>query len=81
MHHIPATRRPRLLESGTPADEYLRFARLVDTELLYHLEIADVRGRISNSKESELKLVEEFGARCREYGAWGDSLVGRRINK
>lgn len=60
----------RLVVEGRPAREYRRLARLADTELLYHLEAADIAGRVSLVCGRELELVELFRLYCEDYRAW-----------
>ncbi|AZI44340.1 HD domain-containing protein [Deinococcus psychrotolerans] len=59
----------RTYEAGTLA-AYRRLARQVDLRLLYLLEQADLRGRISADQDSRLEDLELFRLQAEEYGLW-----------
>jgi len=61
----------RTLETGTLA-AYRRLARQVDLPLLYLLERADLRGRITADQASRLDDLELFRLQAEDYGLWGD---------
>ena len=59
----------RTLEAGTlPA--FRRLARQVDLPLLYLLEVADLRGRVSADQASRLDDLELFRLQAQDYSLW-----------
>lgn len=52
---------------------YWRLARKADHELLYWLEVADMKGRICEDLPGQLSLLDEFKLFSEEYGVWGKS--------
>ena len=75
LHLVGEHHRPKLLSvrESTRAD-FLILARLVDTELLYWLEVADMRGRICPDLDKQLLYLDEFRLFAEEYGVWGKPL-------
>jgi hypothetical protein len=67
-HHEPK----QLVTKNQPAGEYRRIARLSDLELLYWLELADIRGRECRDREQQLEIVEMYGLYAQKYRAWKD---------
>ena len=65
-HHDPK----QLVTKDKSPGDYLRIARLADPELLYWLELADIRGRECKDKEQQLEYVEMYGLFAQEYRAW-----------
>ncbi|MEO1801565.1 MAG: AAA family ATPase [Cyanobacteria bacterium J06629_2] len=65
-HHDPK----QLVTKDKSAGDYRRISRLADPELLYWLELADIRGRECRDKEQQLEIVELYGLCAQEYGAW-----------
>jgi predicted kinase len=65
-HHDPK----RLVKKDKPASSYRGLARLVDLELVYFLEQADLRGRICPDLEEQLEILELFKLYAEEAGAW-----------
>ena len=65
-HHNP---KQLVTQDKTPG-EYRRIARLADPELLYWLELADIRGRECRDKTQQLEYVEMYGLFAQEYQAW-----------
>ena len=62
---------PKQLVSKNKAEgEYKRVARLADPELLYWLELADIRGRECADKQQQLDIVEMYRLFAQEYRAW-----------
>ncbi|AWN21991.1 phosphohydrolase [Deinococcus irradiatisoli] len=59
----------RTLDTGTPA-AYRRLARQVPLRLLYLLEVADTRGRITADQASRLENLELFRLQAEDYGVW-----------
>jgi len=65
-HHDPK----KLVIKDKPAVNYKRIARLADPELLYWLELADIRGRECQDKQQQLEIVELYALYAQEYEAW-----------
>ena len=66
-HHNP---RQFVLRNASNRD-YVRLARLVNVELLYYLEKADVEGRICPNQQIERQHIELFRLFCEEYQVFG----------
>ena len=69
-HHAP---KKLVVRNGSRAD-YFRLARQVNTELVYWLEIADIKGRICPDPEKQLESLEEFRLYAEEYSVWGNEI-------
>lgn len=65
-HHDPKF----LVIKDKPAYEYRQLARLADLELLYYLEQADMRGRLSPDKAKQIEYIDLFRLFAEEYGLW-----------
>jgi predicted kinase len=65
-HHDPK----RLVKKDKPASSYRELARLVDLELVYFLEQADLRGRTCPDLEEQLEILELFKLYATDAGAW-----------
>ena len=65
-HHEPK----KLVIKDKPAGDYKRLSRLADPELLYWLELADIRGRECQDKQQQLEIIELYGLYTQEYQAW-----------
>ena len=65
-HHNPK----QLVTKDKTLGEYKRIARLADPELLYWLELADIRGRECSDLQQQLEYVEMYGLFAQEYQAW-----------
>lgn len=65
-HHDPK----RLVKRSEGGHRYRELARLVDLELVYFLEQADLRGRRCPDLEEQLELIELFKLYAEEAGAW-----------
>lgn len=65
-HHMPK----QLALKDAPAAAYYRLARQSDVELLYWLEVADMRGRICPDLDWQLMCLEEFKAQAQRFGVW-----------
>jgi putative nucleotidyltransferase with HDIG domain len=65
-HHDPK----RLVRRASPTRSYRRLARLADLELLYFLELADIRGRHSADLDAQLEAIEFFRLVAEEDGLW-----------
>ena len=66
-HHMPKLLVVKNAERGA----YWRLSRKADTELLYWLEVADMRGRICPDLQTQLSYLDEFRLFCEEYDVWG----------
>jgi predicted kinase len=66
-HQMPK----RLIIKESPANAYWQLARQVDLELLYFLEVADMRGRSCADPQQQLLYLEEFKLFAKEYNVWG----------
>ncbi len=69
-HHDPK----RLVMNDAPDSAYRRLARLVDLELVYWLERADLRGRLAKDLEEQLDTLELFKLLAQEVGVWKVSV-------
>lgn len=65
-HHDPK----KLVLKDAPLHSYRRLARLVDIEMLYYLELADLLGRECQDKKEQLEHLEFFRLQAEEYGVW-----------
>jgi predicted kinase len=65
-HHDPK----RLVKRSEGAHRYKELARLVDLELVYFLEQADLRGRSCPDLEEQLEMLELFKLYAEEAGVW-----------
>ena len=65
-HHEPK----QLVIKDKPAGAYQRLARLTHPELLYWLELADIRGRYCPDKQQQLDYIEMYRLFAQEYCAW-----------
>ena len=68
-HHDPK----QLVIDDAPDFAYKRLARLVDLELVYWLERADLKGRLSKDLEEQLDTLELFKLFAQEVGVWNVS--------
>jgi len=69
-HHTPKL----LVVKDKPRSEYLKHARQVDTELVYWLEVADIRGRICPDPVFQQQCLDEYRMFAEEYGVWGEEF-------
>ena len=65
-HHEPK----KLVIKDKQLGDYKRVARLANPELLYWLELADIRGRKCTDKQQQLDFIEMYGLFAKEYRAW-----------
>ncbi|WP_133296108.1 AAA family ATPase [Zooshikella ganghwensis] len=65
-HHRPKL----LMVRNHSAGDFWQLSRCVDIELVYWLEVADMRGRICSDIKSQLMHLEEFKLFSTEYGVW-----------
>jgi len=74
-HHMPK----RLTVRNSTRADYWKLARQSDTELLYWLEVADMRGRTCPDLKKQLDYLDEFRLFAEEYEVWGKSLEVRSV--
>ncbi|KLV05182.1 hypothetical protein ABT56_12420 [Photobacterium aquae] len=74
-HHMPK----RLVIKNASRGEYLSLSRRVDTELLFWLEVADMKGRICPDKSLQLQYLDEFQMFAQEYGVWGEMYFPKSL--
>jgi predicted kinase len=65
-HHAPQ----KLVTHNKYAGEYQKIARLSDPELLYWLELANIRGRECQDREQQLEIIELYSSLAQKYRAW-----------
>jgi predicted kinase len=65
-HHEPK----QLVIKEKSRGDYQKIARLANPELLYWLELADIRGRKCRDKQQQIDYIEMYGLFAREYQAW-----------
>ncbi|OQY58380.1 MAG: hypothetical protein B6245_12180 [Desulfobacteraceae bacterium 4572_88] len=68
-HHIPI----RLVRRNASERTYRKFARLADSELLFFLSLADMRGRTCMDQKKQIETVETFRKHAKQHGVWGVS--------
>lgn len=67
IHHVT----PKLLVvKNAPKNKYYKLANVVNVELLYFLEKADMLGRICKDKVEQIGHIELFKLFCQEYNIW-----------
>lgn len=74
-HHTPKL----LVTKNKSRSHYLKHARQVNTELVYWLEVADIRGRECPDPEHQLQCLEEFRMFAEEYRVWGTESDVRSV--
>lgn len=67
FHQIPKL----LIVKDLNYSDYFQLALNADLELLYWLELADMKGRICPDKAQQLDLLEQYRLFAEEYGLWG----------
>jgi len=67
-HHTPKL----LVVKNMSKSNYLKHARQANTELVYWLEVADIRGRLCPDPEHQLQCLEEYRMFAEEYRIWGN---------
>lgn len=65
-HHMPKL----LVVKNQDKGRYLALSRRANLELLYWLEVADMRGRICPDLATQLQHLDEFRLFAEEYGVW-----------
>lgn len=68
-HHDPKF----LVIRDRPERDYFRLARQCSLALLYHLELADMSGRICSDRRQQLDYIELFRVFAEEYRLWDNS--------
>jgi len=61
----------RMTEDNSKDVRFKRLSLEVPTNLVYHLEIADFKGRIANDIPKSLVVLDEFKKRCEDLGIYG----------
>jgi len=59
-----------LVVRDLPRARYLKLSRCADPELLYLLELADMRGRTCADQVKQVEAIELFGLFAQEHRAW-----------
>jgi predicted kinase len=59
-----------LVVKARGAGAYRRLCRVADPELLYWLELADMRGRICSDQAEQVEHIEMFRLFAQEYDSW-----------
>lgn len=54
--------------------DYFKLAANADVELLYWLEVADMKGRVCEDLSSQLGYLEEFKMFCEDYALWSNTV-------
>ena len=70
-HHHPK----RLVTKDQPEPRWSRLARLVPTELVYWLEIADIKGRICPDEDSLLDYMNLYRMEMKDLGYWSNEVI------
>ncbi|MCH2206400.1 MAG: AAA family ATPase [Lentisphaerales bacterium] len=65
-HQMPG----RLVRNDAADSAYFRLARQVDVQLLYYLELADMRGRICDDHDKNIEVLNLFRMRLEELNLW-----------
>lgn len=63
----------KLAKTGNRVD-FLALSRLVDMELLYLLELADMKGRVAADKAETVETIELFRLFAQEYNCWDNDV-------
>jgi predicted kinase len=67
-HQMPG----RLVRKDATDAAYFQFARQVDVQLLYYLEMADMCGRTCDDHDKNIESLELFRMRLEELELWGN---------
>ena len=65
-HQMPG----RLVRNDAADSAYFRLARQVDVQLLYYLELADMRGRVCEGHDKNIEILNLFRMRLEELELW-----------
>lgn len=68
LHNIPKL----LVIKDLPKTSYYKLSREVRMDLIYYLELADMRGRICSDRSYQLDLIEIFKLNCEEYNIFNN---------
>lgn len=68
-HHMPK----RLVVKNETKGQYIALSRRANLELLYWLEVADMKGRICPDVSQQLTILDEFKMFAEEYGLWNNA--------
>lgn len=74
-HHMPKL----LVLKNKSEAEYLSLSRRADMELLYWLEVADMRGRVCPDLDMQLMYLAEFKLFAQEYQSWQQPYCAAEI--
>jgi len=74
-HHMPKL----LVVKNQTKGPYLALSRRANCELLYWLEIADMRGRICPDRHIQLQYLDEFKMFAQEYGVWNSAYFPNEL--
>lgn len=69
LHNIPKL----LVIKDQPKNLYYKLSREVRMDLIYYLELADMRGRICSDRSYQLDLIEIFKLNCEEYNIFNNN--------
>ena len=67
FHQVPK----RLVIKNQEFSDYFKLSLNADLELLYWLELADMRGRVCNDLAVQLDLLEQYRMFAQDYELWG----------
>ncbi len=65
-HQVPKL----LVVKDATKEKYFNLARKCSLELIYYLELADMRGRTCVDKEEQIEYLEFFKSYAEDYGLW-----------
>lgn len=60
----------RMAKDGSDDIRFKQLSLEVNTEQVYHVEVADFTGRIGESADTALQYLEQFKQRCIDLGVW-----------
>ena len=75
-HHMPKL----LVVKNKPQGDYFSLSRRANLELLYWLEVADMRGRICPDLPSQLQHLDEFKMFAEEYAVWDKAYYPNELD-
>lgn len=65
-HQVPKL----LVVKDADKEKYFNLARKCDLELIYYLELADMRGRTCTDKNEQIEYLEFFKSYSEDFGLW-----------
>lgn len=75
LHLVGEHHRPRLFVVKNQSQRHFwSLSRLINLELLYWLEMADMTGRFCHDTKEQLAILEEYKFLAEEYGTWHQTL-------